>query len=120
MNKDDILKEIEKIEKLIGIKFPKTYKKLLSEEVNHSDAYEMETKKGDHVYIYNYKDIVERNNTYAIKEFEPSYILVGQDGDIGYFISSKNNNDKIYSLDLGALGSLNMNEEAKDIYELRA
>ena len=120
MNKDDILKEIEKIEKLIGIKFPKTYKKLLSEEVNHSDAYEIETKKGDHAYIYNYKDIVERNNTYAIKEFEPSYILVGQDGDIGYFISSKNNNDKIYSLDLGALGSLNMNEEAKDIYELRA
>lgn len=120
MNKYNILKEIEKIEKTTGAVFPNIYKKFLSEEVKDSETYEIETKKGDHVYIYNHKDIVERNNTYAIKEFEPSYILVGQDGDIGYFISSKNNNDKIYSLDLGALGSLNMDEEAKDIYELRA
>ncbi|WP_329906773.1 SMI1/KNR4 family protein [Serratia quinivorans] len=119
MNKDDILKEIEKIEKTIGIALPIIYKKFLSEEVQDSDAYEIKTKKGDHVYIYNYKDIIERNNTYTIKEFEPNYILIGQDGDIGYFISSKDNNEKIYSLDLGALGSLNMDEEGKDIYELR-
>jgi len=32
----------------------------------------------------------------------------------------KDNSELVYSLDLGALGSLDMDEEAKDIYKLSA
>ncbi|EGT5746135.1 SMI1/KNR4 family protein, partial [Cronobacter dublinensis subsp. dublinensis] len=48
--------------------------------------------------------------------------LIGQDGDLGYFIyvESGKESDVIFSVDLGALGSLEMNEEAKDIYSLSA
>ncbi|MCU5771738.1 SMI1/KNR4 family protein [Erwiniaceae bacterium BAC15a-03b] len=120
MSKDEIVKELEGIEKSLGINLPGAYKKFLSEEVQDAESYEIENKNGDPVYIFNYKDIVERNKTYTIQEVEPDYFLIGQDGDLGYFICSKDNSDKIYSLDLGALGSLDMDEEAKDLYELRA
>lgn len=120
MSKDEIVRELENIEKNLGIKLPGTYKKFLSEEVQDTESYEIENKNGDPVYIFNYKDVVERNKTYTIQDAEPDYFLIGQDGDLGYFICSKDNSDKIYSLDLGALGSLDMDEEAKDLYDLRA
>lgn len=117
MNKDKVLDELKIIEKAIGVNFPNKYKQFLSEEVKDTDAYEIQTSQGDTVYLYNYKDLVERNETYAIRDAEPDYLLIGQDGDLGYFI--KNGSDQIYSLDLGALGSLDMDEEAMDIYKLK-
>jgi hypothetical protein len=42
--------------------------------------------------------------------------MIGQDGDMGFFIK-KNTDDTVYSLDLGALGSLEMEEEASNIYD---
>lgn len=120
MNKDDILKELKKIEGDTGGKLPALYKKFLSEEVQDAESYEITRQRGDSVYIFNYKDVIERNNTYAIQEAEPDFLLIGQDGDLGYFINLNNGSDKIYSLDLGALGSLDMDEEAKDLYQLRA
>ncbi|EPL0417520.1 SMI1/KNR4 family protein, partial [Serratia marcescens] len=49
----------------------------------------------------------------------PDFLLIGQDGDLGYFINLSDGSDKIYSLDLGALGSLDMDEEGKNLYSLR-
>ena len=118
MDKDKILDEIKIIEKTIGINFPNKYKHFLTEEVKNKDPYEIQTSQGDTVYFYNFKNLVERNETYAIREAEPNYLLIGQDGDLGYFINIKNGGDHIYSLDLGALGSLDMDEEAIDIYKL--
>lgn len=119
MSENSAIKAVIDIEKLIGKKLPVTYKKFLSEEVGESDVYEIRNNRGDSVYIFNYHDVLERNNTYTIQDVEPNYFLIGQDGDIGYFIYLDDNDHKIYSLDIGALGSLDMDEEAKDIYNLR-
>lgn len=120
MNKDEILDELKVVETNLNIKLPNKYKQFSSAEVKDTDAYEIQTVKGDTVYLYNYKDLLERNETYAIQDIEPDYLLIGQDGDLGYFINVKNKSELVYSLDLGALGSLEMDEEAQDIYKLKA
>ena len=59
--------------------------------------------------LYGYSDLIERNETYEITEYAPDYFMIGQDGDLGYFISVKGVGDEtIYSNDLGAIGSLPM------------
>ena len=120
MNKKEILDELKVVEDSFKIKIPNKYKQFSSEEIKDADTYEIRTSKGDAVYLYNYKDLLERNETYTIQDFEPDYLLIGQDGDLGYFINVKDNSELVYSLDLGALGSLDMDEEAQDIYKLRA
>ena len=42
--------------------------------------------------------------------------MIGQDGDMAFFIE-KDSDDTIYKNDLGALGSCEMEEVSKDIYE---
>ena len=120
MDERKVMEKLADIESFIGKSLPVVYKKFLSEEVSDNEVYQMENNQGDFVYIYSYHDVIERNKTYEIQRVEPDYFLIGQDGDIGYFICLHNDSDKIYSLDLGALGSLDMDEEAKDIYSLRA
>jgi hypothetical protein len=120
MSKDEILDGLKIAESSLNIKIPNKYKQFSSEEIKDTDAYEIQTSQGDTVYLYNFKDLVERNETYTIQDVEPDYLLIGQDGDLGYFINVKDNSELIYSLDLGGLGSLDMDEEAKDIYKLRA
>ncbi|MDX5630818.1 MULTISPECIES: SMI1/KNR4 family protein [unclassified Brenneria] len=120
MEKDKITEKLNAIEKIIGKKLPDAYKRFLSEEVRDKEVYEINNSRGDVVYIYNYQDVLERNETYTVQDVDPNYFLIGQDGDIGYFICLDKNNDKISSLDLGALGSLDMDEEATDLYDLRA
>jgi len=118
MNKSEILNEIKIIEKGLNVQLSDKYKQFLSEEVQDNNVYEVQTSRGETVYLYNYKDLWERNKTYGIQDVKPDYVLIGQDGDVGYFINGKGNNDRVYSLDLGALGSLDMDEEAMDIYKL--
>lgn len=118
MNKSEILNEIKVIERELNVQLSDRYKQFLSEDVQDKDVYEIQTSRGEVVYLYNYKDLLERNKTYGIQDVEPDYVLIGQDGDVGYFINGKGENDWVYSLDLGALGSLDMNEEATDIYKL--
>ena len=120
MNKDKILDKLKAVENNLNIKLTNKYKQFLFEEVKDTDAYEIQTSLEGVVYIYNYKDLLERNQTYTIQDVEPDYLLIGQDGDLGYFINVKNNSELVYSLDLGALGSLDMDEEAQDIYKLKA
>lgn len=45
-------------------------------------------------------------------------ILIGQDGDLGYFIyvGSAKESDTIFSIDLGALGAMEFSVEADDVY----
>lgn len=107
------------IESIIGGELPATYRRFLSDEVGDNDPYEITTVHGDSVYLYSYHNIIERNQTYRIQDAEPHVLLIGQDGNIGYFIR-RGHNEAIYSADLGALGCLEMDEEAKNIYLLRA
>lgn len=120
MKKKLVTNKLISIEKEMNIKFPDLYVKYLSEEVQDRESYEIINEKEEYIYIYNIDDIQERNKTYGIQDIEPYYFLIGQDGDIGYFIYVEKNNesDSVYSLDLGALGSLEMNKEADNIYRL--
>ncbi len=62
------------------------------------------------------EDLVERNTTYEIEEWEPDFFMIGQDGDVAFFIK-KDSDDTIYMNDLGALGSIEMKRVASDVYE---
>ena len=42
--------------------------------------------------------------------------MIGQDGDLAFFIK-KDSDDTIYMNDLGALGSIQMEIAASDVYE---
>ncbi|MHC5176919.1 SMI1/KNR4 family protein [Serratia rubidaea] len=118
MNEKDIIESLNNLERKLGGVIPASYKKFLSKNVKGSDAYEIESKNGDFIYIFNYKDVEERNETYEIQSVEPDFLLVGQDGDLGYFVHLSGDDDGVYSLDLGALGSLSMDKEANNIYAL--
>lgn len=68
------------------------------------------------IYLYAKEDLEERNETYQIEEVEPDYFMIGQEGDLAYFIK-KNADDCIYENDLGALGSLEMQKISANVYD---
>ena len=108
------MKEIENIEKQIGITFPQLYIAFLK-NISERSIYEIANTG---ICFYSYSDLIERNDTYEIKKYDPDFFMIGQDGDLGYFINAKNFNDEsIYSNDLGAIGSLPMKKEAYNIQE---
>ena len=67
------------------------------------------------IIFYSRADLVERNTTYQIEEWESDFFMIGQDGDSAFFIK-KNSDDTIYMNDLGALGSIEMNRISSDVY----
>ncbi|MDE9486908.1 SMI1/KNR4 family protein [Xenorhabdus bovienii] len=124
MKKEDVLEKLDLIEEELNIKLPNSYRKFLSKEIQDKPYIEVIGKEQENIYVYNFDYVLERNKTYTIQEAEPNYFLIGQDGDLGYFIyvEKGKESDVIYSLDLGALGSVDMEEdgdkEADDIYNL--
>ena len=97
---------------VFGFVLPSLYYKFLSkwEEI---DPYEI----GDSgICLYANEDLLERNETYQIEVDEPDFFLIGQEGDLAYFIK-KNADDCIYENDLGALGSVVMQEVAANVYD---
>ena len=68
------------------------------------------------ITLYSRLDLLERNSTYQIEEWEPDFFLIGQDGDVAFFIK-KDSDDTIYMNDLGALGSLEMKPIFLNIFE---
>lgn len=107
--------EVEKIETHFRVHLPPIYRNFLIKTINDIEPFEVTLKNGDNLYLYNYKDLIERNTTYGIQEAEASYMLIGQDGDLGYFISLMDECETIYSVDLGGLGSLSMDVISENI-----
>ena len=68
------------------------------------------------ITLYSRLDLLERNSTYQIEEWEPDFFLIGKDGDVAFFIK-KDSDDTIYMNDLGALGSLEMKPISLNIFE---
>ena len=66
--------------------------------------------------MYAQEDLQERNETYQIEEVEPDYFMIGQEGDLAYFIK-KNSDDCIYENDFGALVYLEMQKVAANVYD---
>ena len=67
------------------------------------------------ITLYSRLDLLERNSTYQIEEWEPDFFLIGQAGDAAFFIK-KDSDDTIYMNDLGALGSLEMKPISLNIF----
>ena len=97
---------------IFGFEFPSFYHQFLL-EWDEVDPYEI----GDSgICLYAKEDLLERNETYQIEVDEPDFFLIGQEGDVAYFIK-KNADDCIYENDLGALGSLEMQKVATTVYD---
>ena len=108
MKKQDLIDQLDKLEQVVHKSLPVEYKRFMIENVKDIDLYEIHRANGDSLYIFNCSDVLERNNTYTIQE----------DGDLGYFLNLSKGTDEIYSLDLGALGSLDMDKESNSIFML--
>ena len=91
---------------------PELYDKFLS-EMGEDGEFNLEDSG---ITLYSKADLVERNTTYQIEEWEPDFFMIGQDGDLAFFIK-KDSDDTIYMNDLGALGSIEMKHVASDVYE---
>lgn len=108
------IEKIIQLQKRLNVIFPQLYFDFLC-EIEDGDVFEVE---GSGICIYSCSDLEERNQTYQINEFEPNYFLIGQDGDLGYFVKTDSPDDNyIFSNDLGPLGSLEMKKEANDIFD---
>jgi hypothetical protein len=118
MEKQDLIEKLNEIEKLMHMSLPSEYTCFMIENVKDTDSYEIQRANGDQFYVFNCFDLLERNNTYTIQEAVPDVLLIGQDGELGYFLNLHKGTDEIYSLDLGALGSLDMDKESNSIFML--
>ena len=96
----------------IDFVLPALYDKFLS-EMGEDGEFIIENTG---IILYSKEDLVERNTTYQIEEWEPDFFMIGQDGDLAFFIK-KDSDDTIYMNDLGALGSVEMESIASDEYE---
>ena len=79
----EIKKRIIELQAKLNIIFPQLYIDFLA-KINDGDVYEVDDSG---ICLYSYSDLEERNQTYQIKDFEPNYFMIGQDGDLGYFIN---------------------------------
>lgn len=108
----NLKKKIQEMERVQNITLPQIYFSFL-EEIQEKSIYEIENTG---IVFYNYEDLPERNETYEVKEYEPNFLLIGQDGDLGFFINKIDSTDEsIYSNDLGGIGSFPMQKEADNI-----
>lgn len=97
------------VEQHFGFELPNKYKKFLN-SISES-IYEIPDTS---ISLYPASLLIERNNTYDIQSFEPKSIMIGQDGDLGFFIK-QGQGESIFELGLGALGSLQMRLKGNDI-----
>ena len=111
---DGVKIKVMELEARLNLTFPKLYFEFLC-GINSGDVFEV---KDSGICFYSYSDLEERNQTYEVREYEYNYFMIGQDGDLGYFIKIYSvEDDSIFSNDLGALGSLEMQKEADSILD---
>ena len=114
MNRKEIEIELTALEARLKFSFPPHYLDFLG-GIDDGEVFEVNASG---LCFYAYSDLEERNQTYAIQDDEPQYFMIGQNGDIGYFIKTDTpDNEAIFSNDLGALRSLEMTKEAENIFE---
>ena len=96
------------------IKFPPLYLNFL-DDLGGEECIDVFNEAGAGAYLYGRASLVERNETYEVVLYEPNFYMIGQDGNLGFFIKL-NSDDAIYLNDLGALGSAPMRIAEKDIF----
>lgn len=123
MTKTAIREQVQALENNTGGTFPPVYKRFLIEEVGDWTVYELSWQSGSEerrMDVYNVEEVFERNEAYEVQQWASGYWLIGQDGDMGYFIciAPGEAGDVVYSLDLGTLGSAEMAVVAPSIAHL--
>ena len=94
---DGVKIKVMELEARLNLTFPKLYFEFLC-GINSGDVFEV---KDSGICFYSYSDLEERNQTYEVREYEYNYFMIGQDGDLGYFIKIDSvEDDSIFSNDL--------------------
>lgn len=101
---------ISAVERFAGFRLPPLYAKFITDLTTIFEI----ADTGYCLYPLDY--IEERNTTYEVKIYEPNALMIGQDGDLGIFIV-QDKADAIFTLGLGALGSLSMQRQADDVFD---
>ncbi|PKH51589.1 hypothetical protein CXF68_13245 [Tenacibaculum sp. Bg11-29] len=69
------------------------------------------------ISIYGFELAKERNLQYEISNYLPSFVLIGDDGSgQGIFINKADGELKVYYLDLGAIGSIDLYKTGKNFF----
>jgi hypothetical protein len=69
------------------------------------------------VYVYCRESLPERNTTYGIGEWLPGYLMIGQDGDRGFFLRCDAGGGPVFRADLGGLGEADL-DVAAPVFEV--
>ena len=77
------------------INFPPLYLKFL-ESIEGEECVDIFNEAGAGAYLYGRASLAERNETYEVALYEPDFYMIGQDGDLGFFIKL-NSDDAILS-----------------------
>lgn len=66
----------------------------------------------DHVVMFCRESLPERNTTYEIGEWLTGYLMIGQDGDRGFFLRCDDGGGPVFRADLGGLGEADLDVAA--------
>ncbi|MEE6262422.1 hypothetical protein [Plantactinospora sonchi] len=62
----------------------------------------------DWVVMYCLESLLERNTTYEIGTWLPGYLMIGQEGDRGFFLRCDGGGGPVFRADLGGLGEADL------------
>ncbi|WP_410817720.1 hypothetical protein [Micromonospora sp. 050-3] len=62
----------------------------------------------DGVVMYCRESLLERNTTYGIGEWLTGYLMIGQEGDRGFFLRCDGSGGPVFWTDLGGLGEVDL------------
>lgn len=109
---------VDAVEGWLGKRLPPLYRQFLLTGFADGQVLEVTNSLGESISLYPAAHLQERNTTYAIDQDAPGYLFIGQDGDRGYFLNLTSVDEKLYAIDLGALGCLDMALAAENISQL--
>lgn len=62
----------------------------------------------DWVGMFSRESLLERHTTYGIGEWLPGYLMIGQEGDRGFFLRCDGGGGSVFQADLGGLGEADL------------
>ncbi|MEU7775965.1 hypothetical protein AB0C44_32005 [Micromonospora taraxaci] len=66
----------------------------------------------DGVVVYCRESVLERNTTYEVGEWLTGYLMIGQEGDRGFFLRCDGSGGPVFWADLGAFGDVDLDGAA--------
>ncbi|MDQ0110643.1 SMI1/KNR4 family protein [Paenibacillus harenae] len=109
-NKPVSLNEMKEVEESMNIILPNVYKELLKETNGFS--------VGGGLLIYGTEDIIERNETWEVKEYAEGYVSIGDDGGGNVFLMLQGEQEiEVISVDSGDMNPKNARKLASNLID---